>query len=175
MPLQWRNQFWQSLEEGAAKRCSKSNSKHWFTTSFLQWRNQIRQSLEEGAGKRCSESNSKHSFTTSFLQWCNQIRQSLEEGAGKRCSESNSKHWFTTSFLQWRNQIRQSLEEGAGKRCSERVTRLPAVLVLRIVPRNGRVVAHRAVGYFGSVEAAHRHGYWKPTEKPANKRNEFQI
>ena len=22
MPLQWRNQFWQSLEEGAGKRCS---------------------------------------------------------------------------------------------------------------------------------------------------------
>ena len=23
MPLQWRNQFWQSLEEGAGKRCSE--------------------------------------------------------------------------------------------------------------------------------------------------------
>ena len=33
--LQWRNQFWQSLE-GAGKRYSESNSKHWFTTSFLQ-------------------------------------------------------------------------------------------------------------------------------------------
>ena len=36
MPLQWRNQIWQSLEEGAGKRCLVSNSKHWFTTSFLQ-------------------------------------------------------------------------------------------------------------------------------------------
>ena len=27
----------QALEEGAGKRCSESNSKHWFTTSFL-WR-----------------------------------------------------------------------------------------------------------------------------------------
>ena len=48
MPLQSRNQLiWQSLEEGAGKRCSEcvtsrvelgqaSNSKHWFTTSFLQ-------------------------------------------------------------------------------------------------------------------------------------------
>ena len=24
------------FEEGAGKRCSESNSKHWFTTSFLQ-------------------------------------------------------------------------------------------------------------------------------------------
>ena len=24
MPLQWRNQIWQSLEEGAGKRCSES-------------------------------------------------------------------------------------------------------------------------------------------------------
>ena len=40
MPLQWLNQCWQSLEEGAGKRCSECgkgpNSKHWFTTSFLQ-------------------------------------------------------------------------------------------------------------------------------------------
>ena len=35
-----------SLEQGAGKRCSESNSKHWFTTSFLQ---------QEGARKRCSE------------------------------------------------------------------------------------------------------------------------
>ena len=25
MPLQWRNQFWQSLEEGAGKRCSEGD------------------------------------------------------------------------------------------------------------------------------------------------------
>ena len=30
MLLRWRNQLWQSLEEGAGK---PSNSKHWFTTS----------------------------------------------------------------------------------------------------------------------------------------------
>ena len=34
MPLQWRNQIWQSTEEGAGKRYSE---------------------CEEGAGKRCSE------------------------------------------------------------------------------------------------------------------------
>ena len=27
MPLQWRNPFWQSLEEGAGKRCSECNPK----------------------------------------------------------------------------------------------------------------------------------------------------
>ena len=71
MRRQWRNQLWQSLEEGAGKRYAEcaagANPKHWFTTSF------------EAAGKRCSEcaagANSKHWFTTSF------------EAAGKRCSE----------------------------------------------------------------------------------------
>ena len=54
----------------SGKRClecgSNSNSKHWFTTSFLL------SFKEEGAGKRyleCgSNTNSKHWFTTSFLQ-----------------------------------------------------------------------------------------------------------
>ena len=47
MPLQWRNHFWQSLEEGAGKRSSECalaysrtalhpNSKHRFSTCFLQ-------------------------------------------------------------------------------------------------------------------------------------------
>ena len=28
MPLQWRNQFWQSLEEGAGKRCPECVTHH---------------------------------------------------------------------------------------------------------------------------------------------------
>ena len=28
MPLQWRNQVWQSLEEGAGKRCSECDRGH---------------------------------------------------------------------------------------------------------------------------------------------------
>ena len=28
MPLQWRNQFWQSLEEGAGKRCLECDVRH---------------------------------------------------------------------------------------------------------------------------------------------------
>ena len=96
--LQWRNQFWQSLEEGTGKRCSECGV-------ALQWRNQFWQSLEEGTGKRCSECDVA-------LQWRNKLWQSLEIGTGKRCSECDM-------ALLWRNQFWQSLEEGAGKRCSE--------------------------------------------------------
>ena len=46
VPIQWRNQFWQSLRESYGKRYSESNSKHWFNYDIL---------LEEGARKRCSE------------------------------------------------------------------------------------------------------------------------
>ena len=41
VPLQWRNQLWRSLEEGAGERCSECDL-------ALQWRNQLWQSLEEG-------------------------------------------------------------------------------------------------------------------------------
>ena len=41
VPLQWRNQFRPSLDQGAEKRCSEcglpQTPKHWFTTSFF-WR-----------------------------------------------------------------------------------------------------------------------------------------
>ena len=33
MPLQWRKQFWQSLEEGAGKRCSECASSDVVTCS----------------------------------------------------------------------------------------------------------------------------------------------
>ena len=48
MPLQWRNQFWQSLVGGAGKRCLECG-----TTP--QWRNQFWPSLEKDAGKQCLE------------------------------------------------------------------------------------------------------------------------
>ena len=36
MPLQWRNQIWQSLEEGAGKRCSECASNHLNASVLLQ-------------------------------------------------------------------------------------------------------------------------------------------
>ena len=51
MPLQWRNQIGQSLEEGAGKRCFGGRCR-----KAMLWR-KVPESdaLEEGAGKRCSE------------------------------------------------------------------------------------------------------------------------
>ena len=60
---QRRNQFWQSVEGGAGKRCLECGSQ---------------QSVEGGAGKRCLECGSQ---------------QSVERGAGKRCLECGSQTW----------------------------------------------------------------------------------
>ena len=52
MPLQWRNQIWQSLEKGTGERCSECGQ---YPNLSEGATGQRRQSLEEGAGKRCLE------------------------------------------------------------------------------------------------------------------------
>ena len=46
VPPQWRNQIWQSLEEGAGKRCSECGSRHPSTSASH---------FQKGAGKRSRE------------------------------------------------------------------------------------------------------------------------
>ena len=49
VPLQWRNQFWQSLEEGTGK-CRKAMPGFWRKVPESDAR-----SLEEGGGKVCQD------------------------------------------------------------------------------------------------------------------------
>ena len=54
MPLQWRNQIWQSLEEGAGKRCSEvpesdATLRASLSGTFLQRKDVVNQCLESGA------------------------------------------------------------------------------------------------------------------------------
>ena len=51
MPLQWRNQIWQSSKEGAGKRSVEEGARKRSVEEGAGKR-----SVEEGAGKRCSES-----------------------------------------------------------------------------------------------------------------------
>ena len=99
--LQWRNQFWPSLEEGAGKRCSGCGTCRNATLGV--WRkvpendarsteevaeNDVR-SVEEGAGKRCSEYGGSCRKTMFGVR--RKVPESydwnMEEGAGKLCLE----------------------------------------------------------------------------------------
>ena len=69
MPLQRRNQIWQSLQEGAGKRClefggrcRKSMLAVWRKVPEIDAR-----SLEEGAGKRCFECDSQSCSPTVIM------------------------------------------------------------------------------------------------------------
>ena len=48
-PLQWRNQFWQSLEEGAGKRCSECCLSHGAVCSIMR----SRRVLSSGVSLAC--------------------------------------------------------------------------------------------------------------------------
>ena len=117
MHLQWRNQFWQSLEEGAGKRCSErapySDSKHWFTTSFL-WR-------------KVPESGAR---SVSLVRGIRRLREYQKQNGeyGKVCKVEDSHRDKTFSQCPSADRAQtpstglrhpSSKEEGAGKRCSE--------------------------------------------------------
>ena len=62
MPLQWRNQIWQSLEEGSGKRCSESVGVYVRMLAEQDQTDTVRFSLQ---CQPRSEPNTKNWFTTS--------------------------------------------------------------------------------------------------------------
>ena len=124
------------LEQGAGKRCSQYDSKHWFTTSL---------------GGRC-----RKAMLGVRLKALVYDILPLEAGAGKRCLECDSKHWFTTSLLwnkvpeshAWRTTQSTGLRHlSSGGRCRKAMLAVRfKLLVYDILPPGGRVSESEACG-----------------------------
>ena len=70
MPLQWRNQFWQSLAEGAGKRCSECGVAHQYHVA-----NTVRGEVGGGGAYDLDEDrvelpHSEHRFPASSSKLC---------------------------------------------------------------------------------------------------------
>ena len=81
------------LEEGVGKRCSEygtdTNSKHWFTTSFL-WNKVPESDVRSMVLTQTPSTGLRHPSFRGVVP---------ESDAWSVVPNTNSKHWFTTSFL----------------------------------------------------------------------------